>query len=339
MSSTIKRQNHRLHPCDASRKNELLNHLIALYPSKSILVVTAHDSKAIDIGENGDVTVITDAELPTAPTRRYNLLISYDLPSKALVYMTRLSQTDETALALLCPEDQKFLYPIETLLGRTIIQEPLAGFEPDFGIAAEQKIKEKAKAKRAERDERNAKREERPKRDFKPRTDFKGEKKDSTSRFIGKDENGKPIFSGKTRDRNHYIDGTPRTEAEKAYKTPYSSKPKFYGKEKPESEKTRSADGEKKLYDKKPYEGKKPYDKDKKSYGERKPFGDKATKPFEGKKSYGGKKNPSNNDVKPTNQSNGGKPSSDSAKPAVTPKRSPRRIDVKSFKPADKKEE
>ena len=49
-------------------------------------------------------------------------------------------------------------------------------------------------------------------------------------KFLGKDENGKPIFSGKTGERNHYWDGKPRTDEEKANKTPFGSKPKFYGK-------------------------------------------------------------------------------------------------------------
>jgi len=41
-------------------------------------------------------------------------------------------------------------------------------------------------------------------------------KKDKeVSKYIGKDENGKAIFSNKTRERNHRYDGTPKTEAEK----------------------------------------------------------------------------------------------------------------------------
>ncbi|MCK4975215.1 MAG: hypothetical protein KAR81_08165, partial [Sulfurimonas sp.] len=56
--------------------------------------------------------------------------------------------------------------------------------------------------------------EEKPESDKKPRRDDKTdkwEKKDKApNKFLGKDENGKGIFSGKSGDRNHRYDGTPR---------------------------------------------------------------------------------------------------------------------------------
>lgn len=412
MSSTLKRQNHRIHPCNAARKNDLLNHLISLYSGKSILIITSGDPSSIVLSQTQNVTLMSDETLSQNNELTCDVLISYDLPDKAITYMSRFARAREYALILLGNEDQKFLYPIETLLGRTVIQETISGFEPDFGIAAEQKSKEEAKARRAERDEHNAKRDAKSKRDFKPRSDFKqGDrgnrdddrserkpfsgpregnkpdsfgKKDAKPRFVGKDENGRPIFEGKTRERNHYIDGTPRSDAEKAARTPYVSKPKFFGKdkrnddagergEKSRSDNPKAFDGTKKPFDKdkkpfegkksfgdkpegkKPYGDKKPYDKkpydkdgkkpfgdqkpsgDKKPYGDKKEFGDK--KPYGDKKSFGDKK-PYGDRKPPYDKSpKSGKPSSDHAKPApAEPKRPPRRINVKSFKPAEKGE-
>ena len=332
MSLSIKRQNHRIHPCNASRKNELLIHLIAQHKGKKILVITAGEPSAVTV-EDADITVVGDEQLSGSADLTCDVLISYDLPEKALVYMTRLSRAREHALILLDAEDQKRLYGIETLLGRTIIQENIPGFEPDFGIAAERQSKEEAKARRAARDEQYAKQEKGGKRDDRG---FKNDKKpadkwarkDSKPRFIGKDEKGKPMFEGKTRERNHYIDGTPRTEAEKAARTPFKSKPKFFGKDQKSSGDDKSAEGKKESFkgEKKPFGDKKPYGEkkpagNKKTYGDKKPYGDK--KAFGDKKPY----------PKP-------KPSAE-AKPSAAPaepKRPPRRIDVKSFKPSEKKQ-
>lgn len=322
MSSTLKRQNHRIHPCNASRKNELLAHLAAVYGGKKILVVTAGGTEGIALPETPGITLISDETLAQAGDLACDIVISYDLPEKALLYMARIARAREYALVLMDADEQKRLYPIETLLGRTIIQETVAGFEPDFGIAAEKKSKEEAKARRAEREKENAKRDARPKRDFKPRPDGEPQKKRgddkgdqkkggrrseerSESKYLGRDENGKPIFSGKTRERNHYIDGTPRTPAEKAYKTPYGSKPKFYGKEETKSDGTAPSKGKSGS----PKGGKKPYDK----------------KPYDKKGGGEGK------GAKPSAQKN------PSGAPAE-PKRPPRRITVKSLKPKGEKE-
>lgn len=388
MSSPLKRQNHRIHPCAAARKNALLAHLIAHYADKAILVVTSGSASGIEIESYPNVTLAADADL--TPEQTCDVLISYDLPDKALIYMTRIARAGEYALILLGSDDQRFLYPIETLLGRTILQEPISGFEPDFGIAVEQKSKEEAKARRAERDAKFPKKESGDKRDFKPRGDKpryegkreerggrEGEKpftkprsdrpddkrqggygKDSKPRFVGKDENGKPIFEGKTRERNHYHDGTPRSDAEKAARTPYSNKPKFFGGEKKESEPSRPVEGGKKPYEKKPYEGKKPFDKEKKPFEGKKPSGDKkpyekkpydkdGKKPFGEKKEFGdkkpfGEKKPYGEkkpfgDKKPYGEKKpyDKKPGFDSSKPSAEPKRPPRRINVKSFKPKE----
>ena len=347
--SSIKRQNHRIHPCNRARKKELVQFLIERHLGKKILIVTSEDPSSLTntfAGEN--ITFLSDVQLAQSPDVRCEVLISYDLPEKAIVYMSRFARASEYALITLDAEDQKRLYPIELLNGRTIVQEVVTGFEPDFGIAVDNQQKAEAKARRAEREERHAQdpknRDKKPVRDTRPerkRDDAprgnrpeRTEKSDGFSakkqhhskpKFLGKDENGKPIFEGKSRERNHYIDGTPRTEEEKRNQSKFGSKPKFFGdKEKSSDNRKPSAKDKKSFGEKKPFEDKKPFgDKkpygDKKSYGEKKPFGDK--KEFGEKKSYGDKKTYA--DRKPSDT-------------PATPKRAPRRIDVKSLKPKEK---
>ncbi len=351
MSSTpIKRQNHRIHPCNTDRKNELIQFLIGQYSGKNILIVTSNDTKELSTLLNGAI-ILNDAELAQKPDLRCDVLISYDLPEKAIIYMSRFARASEYALIVMDAEDQKRLYPIELLNGRTIIQEEIKGFEPDFGIAVENVQKAQVKAEKearkeyfaiqdAKKKESRPKREGRPerKRDDAPRSDRRPPRKEEDGssanakpRYLGKDENGKPIFEGKTRERNHYFDGTPRTDEEKRSRTKFGSKPKFYGDAQKTSDgekkgaKEKKPFGDKKPYgDKKPFGEKKPFDKDKKPFGEKKPY-DK-----EGKKSFGDKKKPFGEKKSPRDH----KPSDTPA----APKRPPRRIDVKSLKPEKKGE-
>ena len=359
MSSTpIKRQNHRIHPCNRPRKNELIHFLIERNAGKKILIVTSNEYEELTTlfaGKN--ITVLCDAALAETPDLRCEVLISYDLPEKAIVYMSRFARASEYALITLDEQDQKRLYPIELLNGRTITQEVVKGFEPDFGIAVDNQQKAEAKARRDEREARDASdprnRDKKPIRDTNVRPErvrddarsdrrpsrgqddgFSAKKQhNSKPRFVGKDESGKPIFEGKTRERNHYIDGTPRSDTEKATKTPYSSKPKFFGDKAGSSDGRKPADGEKKPYgDKKAFGDKKPYG-DKPAFGDKKPYGDK--KAFGDKKPYGDK--PAFGDKKPYGDKKafGDKKPYNDRKPAeapATPKRPPRRIDVKSFK-------
>ena len=63
MSSTpIKRQNHRIHPCNTDRKNELIQFLIGQYSGKNILIVTSNDTKELSTLLNGAI-ILNDAEL------------------------------------------------------------------------------------------------------------------------------------------------------------------------------------------------------------------------------------------------------------------------------------
>ncbi len=60
MSSEVQRKNHRIHPCNTERKNELLNFLITQYPEKKILIVTAKDPKSIELTASKNVTIVAD---------------------------------------------------------------------------------------------------------------------------------------------------------------------------------------------------------------------------------------------------------------------------------------
>ncbi|OHE04702.1 MAG: hypothetical protein A2525_12610 [Sulfurimonas sp. RIFOXYD12_FULL_36_11] len=260
---SLKHNKHRIHPCPNDKKLSLLNLLIAQNATLDIVVATAEDTQAIkEAITASNVKVLNDKELLKLPELRCKLLISYDLPSTAILYMARVAKATEGAIILLDKDEQKQLYPIETLLGRVIRQEIVAGFE----YAVEEKIKreqkpfdrpkrdgerserkpfEKPKYDKPKRDSEKPERKpfdkpkyDKPKRDGesserkpfdkpkfdKPKRD--GEKSEQkaydkpkrddkkSNKFLGKDESGKAKFSGKSGERNHRYDGTPKEKYE-----------------------------------------------------------------------------------------------------------------------------
>ena len=263
MSSTpspLKRHNHRVHPCKNEKKEELLVQLLEQNIGKNIIVVTAEESELATKQEN--VSIVSDKTLYKNPELRCELLISYDLPQKAIVYMSRITKSDSHALILLDPSEEKLLHPIETLNGRTIMQERVEGFseaieekqaqptKKDFNPKEERKREflsrddkpkkdfkdkkpygdKKSYSDRPKRDDDRAKKSygDKPKKNYdsgkkpfadKPKRD--GDKKPwdkkekEESRYIGKDENGKSIFSAKSGERNHRYDGTPKGKSPK----------------------------------------------------------------------------------------------------------------------------
>ncbi|MEA3374341.1 MAG: hypothetical protein U9Q62_11715 [Campylobacterota bacterium] len=293
ITPSVKRHNHRVHPCSRERKDELLTILIAKHAEQSILVVTADDPEPIKkIVDNENITVTSDAALKDAPEKQYDLLISYDLPDTAIAYMIRLARAKTHALILLDPGEQKKLYPIETLLGRNLLEEVISGFEllSDTPKEKEEKSFQERKPKRDHKPRRDdqrsdRKRDERPSRDDKrparkpfasdtkdePKSEKWSKKERGPSKYIGKDEDGKPIFSGKTRERNHRYDGTPKSDEEKAASKRRSGKPKYSGtQDKKRSDKPRSFENKKQddSREKKPWDKSKSFDsnKPKKSY-------------------------------------------------------------------------
>ena len=129
MSSTsVKRHNHKVHPCEASRKQELLKHLISFYEGKSILVLSKANTSTTQIEEK-NLTLSNDAELVKMGERKWDVLISFDLPKSAEEYMKRLSHANTMALILVSAKEEALLYPIETILGKNLPRETVPGFE------------------------------------------------------------------------------------------------------------------------------------------------------------------------------------------------------------------
>ena len=220
---TLKRHNHRVHPCKDDKKGALLRFLLEKNSDKKIIVVTSRKTDITSAQDN--VTIVSDEELTANKELTCEMMISYDLPSKASKYMDRIARTDTFALILVNPSEERVIHPIETLIGRTIMQENVEGFSE----IREEKVAQPTAKDFDPREERKkeflSRGEEKPKREFKDKkpysNDNKGDRKPwekkerKDNKFLGKDENGKAIFSGKSGDRNHRHDGTPRAKPTK----------------------------------------------------------------------------------------------------------------------------
>ncbi len=348
-SITIKRHNHRVHPCDRNQKLALLKHLVALHSDKEIVIIASRDISALEQEIDADnVSFKSDKELIENTRFKCDMIISLDLADSPENYIKRLGQAESYALLLADDKEQQELYKIETLLKRTLAKEVISGFEPVSFTKDRQAAKDLK-----ERQANNIKNQE--ERDEKRARAKAKEKKES--KYIGKDENGKPIFSGKTNDRNHRYDGTPKSEDEK--RESGRSKPHKSGGKKPwDKENSRNENrGERKPWektkgDKKPWDKssdtKKPWDKDKsssdrkpwdKKEGDKKPYAKKAwdknrddkkpwdknsdaKKPWDKNSSSPHEKRADDRDKKSTNR--------DSEKTAA--KRPPRTISIPSLK-------
>ena len=231
---SVKHNKHRVHPCPNDKKLSLLKLLISKNPEAKILVVSVDAIDDLQEISSDNVTVMYDKELYKSKDTKCELLISYDLPTVAIVYMSRLGRATEEAIILLDSKEQKQLYPIETLIGKVIRQENIEGFEYEednkLKIAPVKQPREYAFKTDDEKPKRDKPRYDEDKKDSfksnkkpydkKPRRDSdSGEngkkwdkKKKEPNKFLGKDENGKAIFSGKSGERNHRYDGTPKNK-------------------------------------------------------------------------------------------------------------------------------
>ncbi len=127
--SVLKRHNHRIHPCENANKQELLKHLTDLYSGKTILIISSANSTLKEI-EDQKITLANDASIKDLDGRKWDVVISFDLPSEPEDYKARLACATEMALILVAEKEQTLLYPIEKLLGKNIKQEIIKGFEP-----------------------------------------------------------------------------------------------------------------------------------------------------------------------------------------------------------------
>ena len=208
---TLKRHNHRVHPCKDEKKESLLQLLLNQNNDKNIIVVTSLTSELTT--EHKNVTILSDEELIVIPDLQCEMLISYDLPSKAIKYMARIAHTSTYALILVNPSEEKLLHPIETLIGRTLMQELIEGFS-EVVIAKTAQPTKKDFDPREDRKRKFLDDGEKPKKFSKDKKPWE-KKERQENKFLGKDENGKAIFSGKSGDRNHHFDGTSKTKTPK----------------------------------------------------------------------------------------------------------------------------
>ncbi len=223
-SQTLKRHNHRVHPCKDEKKEELLKFLLQKNSDKKIIVLSSQKLKLTL--EQDNISIVSDEELASKPDLRCELMISFDLPPKASTYMQRITHTDTYAFILVNPSEEKIIHPIETLIGRTIMQEHIEGFseireektaqatKKDFDPREERKqefLNRDEKIKEAKTDRVKKSYDNKEKSDKKP-----WEKKErKENKYLGKDEKGKASFSGKSGERNHRHDGTSKVKTPK----------------------------------------------------------------------------------------------------------------------------
>ena len=221
-SITIKPANHRIYECQNDKKIALLKKFIEENKTLDTLVVCSRDVDTLKeaLAATG-VKVVEDRELVKDKALTCEFLLSYDMPIKAIVYMARVSRATKMAFMLLNESEQKLLHSIETLLGRVIKQERLEDFKYEVKKVSEDERPKRKKLTKDEITEIARQRHEdatveKPKKEYKPRKEGDekwAKKKKAPNKFLGKDENGKAIFSGKSGDRNHRYDGTPNNKS------------------------------------------------------------------------------------------------------------------------------
>ncbi|HEX7340268.1 MAG TPA: DEAD/DEAH box helicase [Rhodanobacteraceae bacterium] len=157
---------HRMHPVDASRKRDLLLHIIAEDSRRQTLVFsrTKHGAdklvkfleasgvraaaihgnksqnqrtRALNNFKNHSVTVLvaTDIAARGLDIEQLPLVINHDLPMVAEDYVHRIGRTGRAgseglAISLLCQEETGLLRDIQKILKKPIEIVPMEGFEP-----------------------------------------------------------------------------------------------------------------------------------------------------------------------------------------------------------------
>lgn len=243
--SSIKRHNHRVHTCEKTRKQELLQHLISLYAGKSILVISDANTTTTEI-EDKNLTLSNDAELSKLSKRQWDVLISFDLPKISEDYLARLAHTKEIALILNDEKEETRLYPIETLVGKNLPREIIPGFGPK-APAVKSEVK-KSVPHRPTASQKRSEKESKPKFIKDSKEDMK-EKKSLGKKEWDKPKGDKKPYEKKSLDKR---DGDKKPYEKKSWDKPQGDKKPW----------------EKKESDKKPFE-KKAWDK---PQGEKKPW-------------------------------------------------------------------
>jgi len=210
---SIKHNKHRAYPVSQDKKIDLVKKLISDNANKSIILVSAlENSELSDAISESNVKIIDDKTLYKDKELKAELLISFDVPEKSIVYISRLSHSTDTAYVLVLKEEEKSLYSVETLLGRAIKQEVLAEFSNVTQLKTpkeREEIKERKRQKNL-KDETPVFKKREPSKEDKAKAEQWEKKKKAPNKYLGKDEDGKAQFSGKSGDRNHSFDGTPK---------------------------------------------------------------------------------------------------------------------------------
>jgi ATP-dependent RNA helicase RhlE len=157
---------HRVHPVDSGRKRDLLLHILGADSRRQTLVFsrTKHGAdrlarqleeaglkataihgnksqgqrtKALRDFKQGKVVVLvaTDIAARGLDIQELPVVVNYDLPMVAEDYVHRIGRTgragaDGLALSLVAREEVSLLRGVERLLNRSLVLEPVAGFEP-----------------------------------------------------------------------------------------------------------------------------------------------------------------------------------------------------------------
>jgi ATP-dependent RNA helicase RhlE len=157
---------HVVHPVDASRKRDLLQHVLAVDSRRQALVfsrtkhgadkLTTHlerfgfrcaaihgnksqgqRTRALRDFKDGRVTILvaTDIAARGLDIEQLPVVVNFDLPMVAEDYVHRIGRTGRNgaegqAISLVTQEEAGLLRDIQRVLGRDIAIEPIAGFEP-----------------------------------------------------------------------------------------------------------------------------------------------------------------------------------------------------------------
>lgn len=213
----IKHNKHTIYPCPQNKKEELLNILLEKHNDITIAVVNSKFTQ-----ENSrDNTDFLSYEEFINTDKEYKLIINFDL-LKDTQYLEALEKATDSFVALVNEKEQQELYAIEVVLKRAIRQEKIEGFEYKEVILEKKKalfvkkLKEENQKKDAPKKKDSFKKREENSKSTTKKDGVKWDKGGKKqNKFLGKDENGKAIFSGKSGERNHKYDGTPKSLEEK----------------------------------------------------------------------------------------------------------------------------
>ncbi|MBU1928121.1 hypothetical protein KKG77_03885 [bacterium] len=272
---TVKSNNHRIYQCFENKKKQLLSELIEQNKNLDILVATSKNAKGLK-EIHPDVKILSDEELAELPELKCEYLINYDLAQTPKDYLSRVARATQQSVAIIDIAEQKFLYQIETTLGRVIKQEAL----PGYGYVTKKDIinakkKEELREMRKKEDERKADKE---KRDFKP----KKSDKDKREQRVKKEDGDKREYKPRSADGEKRDFKPKRDDSEKREFRPKTNdgekrefRPKREDGEKRDFKPKRD-DGEKREFRPKTNDGEKREYKPRSADGEKRDFKPKA---------------------------------------------------------------